>query len=114
VLLLVEQESLTNIHRHSGSKIARIRLVMECAGHRKNAVLTIEDAGKGFPRTPGLSRLVGPKHAGGFGQGVGLASMRERLHQIDGVLEIESQTGQTIVRAVVPLLDRERSLRAGE
>ena len=37
--------------------------------------------------------------------GVGLASMRERLHQIGGRLEIESVVGHTSVKAIIPLRD---------
>jgi signal transduction histidine kinase len=37
--------------------------------------------------------------------GVGLASMRERLHQIGGWVEVESEVGRTVVTAVVPHTD---------
>jgi signal transduction histidine kinase len=40
--------------------------------------------------------------------GVGLASMRERLHQIGGRLELESTTGSTVVTAHVLLGDEPR------
>jgi signal transduction histidine kinase len=35
--------------------------------------------------------------------GIGLAGMRERLHQLDGGLEIESSPKGTTVRVAVPL-----------
>ena len=38
--------------------------------------------------------------------GVGLASMRERLDQIGGRLEIESRVGHTSVKAIIPLHDQ--------
>jgi signal transduction histidine kinase len=40
-------------------------------------------------------------------QGVGLASMRERLHQIGGRLEIDSAVGHTTLKAVVPARERD-------
>src|SRR5277367_2693217 len=43
-LFRVLQESLTNIHRHSGSTLARIRLRIQDG----KALLAIEDRGKGF------------------------------------------------------------------
>jgi signal transduction histidine kinase len=71
-------------------------------------VLTIEDFGKGMPE-------IGAGHAASDAspgsspmQGVGLASMRERLHQIGGWLEISSRVGRTTLKAVVPALDQHR------
>jgi signal transduction histidine kinase len=81
----VVQESLTNIHRHSNSRTARVRLVREPL----NLVLEVEDAGVGI-------------REGAF-LGVGIASMRERVQQLNGRLEIVSQPGGTIVRATIPL-----------
>jgi len=37
-----------------------------------------------------------------------LASMRERLQQIGGRLEIDSVVGRTTVKAVVPIRDQHR------
>jgi signal transduction histidine kinase len=64
--------------------------------------LSVEDAGQGMPQIGvraalGLSKVSYPK------QGVGLAGMRERLAQIGGHLEIESETGRTCIRATVRL-----------
>jgi signal transduction histidine kinase len=68
-------------------------------------VLTIEDAGKGMPGVRGVRQLIGRNN--GPTQGVGLASMRERLHQIGGRLEIDSVAGRTTVQAVVPIRDQQ-------
>jgi len=101
VLFRVVQEALTNISRHSRSSTAQIRLVRERATNGDAVVLTIEDAGKGMPGVRGVRQLVGQKNAPT--RGVGLASMRERLQQIGGRLEIDSVVGRTTVRAVVPI-----------
>jgi len=90
------QEALANISRHSKSPTAQIRLMRERATDGDVVVLRIEDAGKG---------MLGQKDA--FTQGVGLASMRERLQQIGGWLEIDSVVGRTTVRAVVPIRDQQ-------
>lgn len=79
------QECLTNIHRHSGSSTARVRLVRKPS----NLVLEVEDAGRGI--------------RGNAPSGVGIASMRERVQQLDGWLEIASNPGGTTVRATIPL-----------
>jgi signal transduction histidine kinase len=95
VLFRVVQEALGNIARHSMSKTAVIRLERRSAPVGQIAVLTIEDAGKGMPDVTGarLSTAVG----------VGLASMRERLHQIAGQLRIQSALGHTILTATIPI-----------
>jgi len=81
----VLQECLTNIHRHSGSSTARVRLIRGPS----DLVLEVEDAGHGI-RTDALS-------------GVGIASMRERVQQLNGRLEIVTHPGGTTIRATFPL-----------
>jgi signal transduction histidine kinase len=90
-LFRIVQEALSNIHRHSGSKTARVRLAREGA----EAVLEVADDGRGIPTPSGGGPQVLP--------GVGLASMRERAHHLGGRLEIHSGTTGTLVRAFVPL-----------
>jgi two-component system NarL family sensor kinase len=86
------QESLTNIHRHSGSATATIRIHQD--GER--LLVEVQDAGKGIP-TEKQSQLPGSGRSG-----VGFAGMRERLTQLGGRLEIQSDKNGTIVRAILP------------
>jgi anti-sigma regulatory factor (Ser/Thr protein kinase) len=93
-LFRVLQESLTNVHRHSGASKASIQFQ-----HEENAViLEVHDFGKGIPEER-LRLLSGL----GAGTGVGLAGMRERLHELNGRLEIESDGHGTTMRAIVAL-----------
>jgi signal transduction histidine kinase len=87
------QECLTNVHRHSGSSKAMIRL------KRSNGaiLLEIQDEGKGIaPEKKSLVLGSGPL-------GVGLRGMRERVLQLAGTLEIESENAGTTVRAMFPI-----------
>ncbi|MFL5265068.1 MAG: MASE1 domain-containing protein [Stellaceae bacterium] len=102
-LFRVVQEALTNVSRHSDSANARIGLRRGTARGKRGVILTIEDAGKGIS---GLGRLPGMgSRKTRVNDGVGLASMRERLHQIGGWLDLESEIGRTVVTAVVPHTD---------
>ncbi len=101
VLFRMVQEALTNVSRHSKSPTARIRLTRERATDGETVVLTVEDAGKGMPTVGGPRAAFGRRLR--TTQGVGLASMRERLHQIGGRLEIDSVVGRTTLKAIVPI-----------
>jgi signal transduction histidine kinase len=91
VLFRVLQESLTNIHRHAGSRRALIRLQVES----DTAMLTVQDHGKGFDARPG-----------GFAPGVGIAGMRERARELGGEFKINSGRGGTVIEATIPLQRR--------
>jgi len=106
VLFRVVQEALTNVSRHSGSRTAQICLARRSTARGREVVLTIEDAGKGMPQ---MGRFRRGRMNGAGTVGVGLASMRERLYQIGGRLEIESVTGHTTLTAVVPLAEQSAS-----
>jgi len=102
-LFRVVQEALTNVSRHSGSANAKIALYRGTARGQRGIILTIEDAGRGIPgsgRLPGMALRTTRVN-----DGVGLASMRERLHQIGGRLDVESEVGRTLVTAIVPHTD---------
>lgn len=92
-LFRVLQESLTNVHRHSGASDAIVHFQ-----HQAEAViLEIKDFGKGIPEE--RLRLLSGVSAE---TGVGLAGMRERLNELNGNLEIESDSRGTSMRATVP------------
>ena len=94
-LFRVLQESLTNVHRHSESSTAHIRLFEEGG----SAVLEVEDEGKGFPDA--LLDLDRDDLASSFG--VGLRGMSERLRDLGGTIELKpAKKRGAIVRAVVP------------
>jgi signal transduction histidine kinase len=92
VLFRVLQESLTNVHRHSGASAAVVGLRSEPGCVR----LEVRDNGIGMPQER-LSRLLESA-----GSGVGILGMRERIHELGGRLEIESGPGGTRVMAVLP------------
>jgi two-component system NarL family sensor kinase len=93
-LFRVLQESLTNVHRHSGASEASINFSRQAEA----VILEVRDFGKGIPEER-LRRL----RAVNADSGVGLAGMRERLHELNGELEIESDDRGTSMRATVPL-----------
>jgi PAS domain S-box-containing protein len=92
-LFRVVQECLTNIHRHSGSSTAAIRV----ARSENEVRLEVSDAGKGIPADMqnGLSS--------GKLSGVGLRGMSERLRQMGGQLAVTSNSTGTQVVANLPL-----------
>jgi len=92
-LFRIVQECLTNVHRHSGSSTALVRLVRAPGEIR----LDVRDEGRGVNKETRL------KISSGQSAGVGLRGMRERLKQLGGSLEIESTGSGTTVTAVVPL-----------
>lgn len=93
VLFRVMQESLTNVHRHSGASAASVRLC------RNEHVLQLEitDNGKGIAAER-LSRFQSSTSQ----SGVGIAGMRERVRQLDGHLELRSTGTGTTVYVVLP------------
>src|SRR6202040_48293 len=95
VLFRIVQESLTNIHRHAGSKTARIRLERDA----ETLVLEIDDRGHGIPN----ASLEHIRRGGGV-VGVGSAGMSESMEQLGGGLEITSGDLGTTVRARLRLL----------
>ncbi len=89
------QESLTNIHRHSGSSTASIRIVR----HAARVVLTIRDHGRGIPR----SSPSRPNGASFGAAGVGIESMRERVRYAGGRVDLLSNEHGTMVKVQVPV-----------
>jgi PAS domain S-box-containing protein len=94
-LFRVVQECLINIHRHSRSESADIRIQS-----LQNAVLLeVVDYGQGIP--PPLQ--VELQHGSGK-TGIGISGMRERVAEMKGQFEIESDGNGTTVRVLVPFL----------
>lgn len=87
------QESLTNIHRHSGSAKASIRLALD----GNQIFCTISDQGKGMPSEATLEE---PKKNRKLG--VGIAGMRERVLQLGGQFEVAKGNPETVIKAVFP------------
>ncbi len=89
----IVQECLTNIHRHSESPVARIRITRSDS----EVSLEVEDSGKGIP----LEKREAMESGGT--PGVGIRGMRERLRQFGGSLEINSTDRGTVVIARLPV-----------
>jgi PAS domain S-box-containing protein len=104
-LFRVVQESLANVLRHSGSPTARISFSMDAGIAR----ISVEDRGKGINRET-LARA----QEAATGLGVGIAGMRERLLQIGGTLEINSNGKGTTVVATLPLAKQEGHGESGQ
>jgi signal transduction histidine kinase len=94
-LFRVLQEGLTNIHRHSKSSTALIKLTTL----QKEVRLTITDFGVGIPEE------VLVRHNNNGSSGVGLTAMRERIRDIGGDFEIHSNAGRTVISVSIPLRD---------
>ena len=92
-LFLVVQEALLNVVRHSGSDTAEVRVERQAT----QVMVQIRDAGRG---------ISGAEPAGQRGDwafvGVGIPSMRERLRQNGGELEILSGSQGTTIIGTVP------------
>jgi len=89
----VVQESLSNVHRHSGSKTAQVRVGRDA----QKVTLEIRDQGRGLP-VNGKAERSEPAVPG-----VGIQGMRERVRQLGGHFDIDSTNGNTIVRAEIPV-----------
>ena len=87
------QECLTNIHRHSGSPTANIRI----ARNSNHVSIAVRDRGKGMS-ADNYRNSFGP-----ITPGVGIQGMRERVRQLGGHLQIHSGTSGTTVRATLPV-----------
>jgi signal transduction histidine kinase len=88
----IVQECLGNIHRHSDSRTAAIRLDIKDG----TAKLVVSDQGKGIPPRKQLELKSGIR------TGVGLRGMRERVAQLGGEFSVESNSDGTTVVASLP------------
>lgn len=92
VVFRLVQECLTNIHRHSQSKSATIRL-----GRAEGELcLEVSDQGRGISK-----QRFAEIQAGGVG--VGIRGMRERVRQFGGTLNVASDRPGTRVTVTLPI-----------
>lgn len=92
-LFRILQESLTNVHRHSGSPTVDIDVKVDA----NRVTLAVRDAGQGIPKHI-LERFLEVGVAG-----IGLAGMRERVADLGGELRVQSNGKGTILIATIPL-----------
>lgn len=90
----IVQECLTNVHRHSGSKSAAIRISRDA----RMVSVEVEDQGKGISR----ERLLELQSQG---TGVGIRGMRERVNRFGGEIRIHSEGAGTSIIVSLPLVD---------
>lgn len=104
-LFRILQEALTNVHRHSGSRAVEVCVTADPS----RVVLTVKDFGSGVPREV-LDRFWKTGTVG-----VGLAGIRERLKELGGTLEIESNLEGTLLKSTIPAssLDEPQSDEGG-
>jgi signal transduction histidine kinase len=94
VLFRVLQESLTNITKHATS--AKVDVLLQV---QQNVIfLSVRDYGKGIS-----AERLAKMNGSGSDVGVGIAGMRERLKELGGRLEIESDSTGTLLKASIPL-----------
>ena len=94
VLFRVLQESLTNITKHSASATVDVLLRID-----QNVIfLSVRDYGNGIS-----AERLAKMNSSGSDVGVGIAGMRERLKELGGRLEIQSDSTGTLLNASVPL-----------
>lgn len=93
-LFRVVQQGLANIHRHSGSLVARICVRIDA----ENGTVKICDEGRGIQPEVLSGFLAGTQLVG-----VGMAGVRERITSIGGQFEIRSGDNGTTIEATLPL-----------
>src|SRR5580698_3170566 len=93
-LFRVLQESLTNIHRHSGSGKADVTLELWV----DRVILEVRDYGKGV-----APEMLTGVRTNGMNSGVGLAGMRERIRYLGGQLHIQPSAPGMLISATIPL-----------
>jgi PAS domain S-box-containing protein len=88
-LFRVLQEALLNAIKHSGGRHFKVEL----RGAQHEICLSVADSGQGFDPTVASA-----------GRGLGLISMKERVHLINGELDIDSRrNGGTTIRVRAPV-----------
>jgi len=96
VLFRVVQQGLANIHRHSGSHVAKIRMEADAESVR----VEICDEGRGIE-----PEILKGMDAGRRLMGVGIAGMRERVRVMGGRFSIRSGREGTTIDVTLPLAE---------
>jgi signal transduction histidine kinase len=104
VLFRVIQESLANVHKHSGSKRAEISVT----AYPDRVAMVIRDYGKGIPED-----LLKSIQQSSSGAGVGLGGMRERVAELDGRLLLASSPQGTAVNVSLPIPVEQKARATG-
>ena len=94
VIFRIVQECLTNVHRHSGSRVAAIEIKRGSG----NITLSVQDEGSGIPS----AKLLEIESQGG---GVGIRGMRERVLQCGGKMALQSGARGTKISVSFPAAD---------
>lgn len=90
-LFRIVQESLTNVHRHSGSSTAKIIIT-----RMPNQIrLKVEDQGKGMKLPLATPEKSSP--------GVGISGIRERVRQLGGQMQVRSGSWGTALEVLFPV-----------
>jgi signal transduction histidine kinase len=102
-LFRVIQQGLANVHRHSGSRVAKVCIKSDAG----SVTASISDEGCGIPAETQRGFHSGTKLAG-----VGVAGMRERIKSMGGQFDITSNEGGTKIDVCVPLHARSKTASA--
>ena len=92
-LFRIVQQSLANVHKHSGGKRARIRLAFA------DSTLTVEISDEGCGIRP---EILSKFRQGGQSPGVGISGMRERVIGLRGTFDLTSNADGTTITVTVP------------
>ena len=101
-LFRIVQECLTNVHRHSKSPSALVRL----SGTPREITLEVKDNGTGIDNEL-RSNIVS-----GSSTGVGFRGMQERVRTLGGTLTVESSENGTSVLVALPIIGQPHSADA--
>lgn len=99
-LFRILQEALGNVHRHSKSASAEVTFIVE----PEDVSLTIRDHGVG------IGNDVLERFWSSGGSGVGLAAMRERVRELHGTLELESNGKGTVLQVKIPVPEQRENI----
>jgi len=103
-LFRILQESLINVHRHSGTRSAEIHLTIADF----DLVLVIEDYGRGIP-----AHVLQHFNKTGTDTGFGLAGIRERVKELGGTLGLDSNSHGTTMTVTVPISSVSETTQVG-